>query len=139
MAFGEKHKSSGWVSGIFDTYGMPQPTFHVNRTLEDRERDQKMMNEMCQVANMLGGYLPGSYPQFMEPGLALHITGTTRMGSDPSESVVDSKSRMHGFKNLWLGGNNVIPDSTACNPTRTSIAYAIKGAEVLNNYLDGIV
>lgn len=38
------------------------------------------MNEMCQVANMLGGYLPGSYPQFMEPGLALHITVCTNEG-----------------------------------------------------------
>ncbi len=32
------------------------------------------MQDMTSIANILGGYLPGSEPQFMEAGLALHIT-----------------------------------------------------------------
>jgi len=32
-----------------------------------------MMRDMCTFASVLGSYLPGSYPQFMAPGLALHI------------------------------------------------------------------
>ncbi|KAH7871076.1 pyranose 2-oxidase [Lentinula edodes] len=111
-----------------DVYGMPQATFHVVRTDEDRDRDQKMMNDMTTVANSLGGYLPGSEPQFMEPGLAMHITGTTRIGSDSKTSVANPCSKVWGFSNLWVGGNNVIPDSTASNPTLTSMAYALKGA-----------
>lgn len=99
-----------------------------------------MMLAMCEAANKLGPFLPGSYPQFMEPGLALHITGTTRLGKvdegqlehPPQEvleySVANQYSQVHGHKNLYVGGNNVIPDSTACNPTRTSVAYALKAA-----------
>jgi hypothetical protein len=34
----------------------------------------RMMKDMCAVADLLGAYLPGSSPQFMDPGLALHIT-----------------------------------------------------------------
>lgn len=34
----------------------------------------RMMKEMCEVANLLGGFVPGSYPAFMVPGLAVHIT-----------------------------------------------------------------
>ncbi|KAJ3743941.1 pyranose 2-oxidase [Lentinula detonsa] len=111
-----------------DLYGMPQATFHVVRSDADRDRDQKMMNDMTTVANSLGGYLPGSEPQFMEPGLAMHITGTTRIGNDRNTSVANACSKVWGFSNLWVGGNNVIPDSTASNPTLTSMAYALKGA-----------
>ncbi|CAE6528111.1 unnamed protein product [Rhizoctonia solani] len=123
-----------------DIYGMPQATFNVTRNPVDSRRDQEMMLAMCEAANKLGPFLPGSYPQFMEPGLALHITGTTRLGKvdegqlehPPQEvleySVANQYSQVHGHKNLYVGGNNVIPDSTACNPTRTSVAYALKAA-----------
>ncbi|KAG6382089.1 pyranose 2-oxidase [Boletus reticuloceps] len=124
-----------WVPGIQDIYGMPQPTFEVRRSKSDHDNDQKMMAEMTQIADLLGSYLPGSYPQFMEPGLALHITGTTRIGTSANESVADANSKVHGFKNLWVGGNGCIPDATACNPTRTSVAIAIKGARAVLQYL----
>jgi len=115
---------------------MPQATFEVTRSNEDRKRDQRMMKDMTEVANVLGGFLPGALPQFMEPGLALHITGTTRIGKDPKESVANPESRVHEFYNLWVGGNGCIPDATASNPTRTSVAIAIKGANALIKYLN---
>jgi len=34
----------------------------------------RMMKDMTDIANILGAYLPGSNPRFMEPGLALHVT-----------------------------------------------------------------
>ncbi|CAE6503880.1 Pyranose 2-oxidase [Rhizoctonia solani] len=121
-----------------DIYGMPQATFNVTRSDLDAKTDQRMMLAMCEAANVLGPFLPGSTPQFMAPGLALHITGTTRLRrvedrENPSQkdletSVANQYSQVHNHKNLYVGGNNVIPDSTACNPTRTSIAYALKAA-----------
>ncbi|KAH8087880.1 pyranose 2-oxidase [Cristinia sonorae] len=126
-----------WVAGSTDIYGMPQATFEVTRSQKDNINDQKMMNDMCATADLLGGYLPGSNPQFMDPGLALHITGTTRIGTDPKNSVADASSRVHGFKNLWVGGNGCIPDSTGCNPTLTSVMIALKGAAAVKELLDG--
>ncbi|KAJ1304639.1 hypothetical protein OPQ81_005780 [Rhizoctonia solani] len=111
-----------------DAYLMPQATFHVTRSEKDREGDHRMMTQMCEVAAKLGAFLPGAYPQFMEPGLAQHITGTTRLGKSPKDSVADENSQVHGHPSLYVGGNNVIPSSTACNPTLTSVAYAIKAA-----------
>jgi len=125
-----------WEPGVKDTYGMPQATFEVTRTDADGARDLRMMKDMTEVANILGGFLPGSYPQFMEPGLALHITGTTRIGDHPQTSVANADSRVHGFNNLWVGGNGCIPDSTACNPTHTSVAIAIKGAHAVVAHLN---
>lgn len=124
-----------------DSYGMPQPTFHFKYSSKDRERNQRMMTDMCEVASHLGGYIPGSNPQFMAPGLALHIMvclspsrrllnlnqhyvvsqGTIRAGTDKNTSVVDKNSKVHDIPNLWLGGNGVIPSAMACNPTLTSV------------------
>ncbi|KAG8698255.1 Pyranose 2-oxidase [Ceratobasidium sp. 395] len=126
----------GQNDGQTDAYGMPQATFHVQRNQNDAQRDHDMMKDMCEAAHVLGAYLPGSEPQFMEPGLVLHITGTTRAGKDPEESVCDANSKVHVTDNVYVGGNNVIPDSTACNPTLTSVAYAIKGAHNICRRLD---
>ncbi|KAJ6503799.1 hypothetical protein C8R45DRAFT_973782 [Mycena sanguinolenta] len=72
-----------------DAYGMPQPAKYTEQT-------QRMMNDMTDVANKLGAYLPKSEPQFMTPGLALHLGGTTRLGlgKDKGETVADFNSQV---------------------------------------------
>ncbi|VDC06898.1 unnamed protein product [Peniophora sp. CBMAI 1063] len=119
----------------YDRFGMPRVTFNFVKSDADRERENKMVKDMTDVASLLGGFIPGSEPQIMPMGLALHITGTTRIGNNPDTSVANAQSRVHGYTNLWIGGNGCIPDSTACNPTLTSVAIAIHGAEDLIDYL----
>ena len=58
----------------FDTFSMPQPTFHYSLTKEEKDDAHRMMKDMCHAANALGGYLPGSEPAFLDLGSALHIT-----------------------------------------------------------------
>jgi choline dehydrogenase-like flavoprotein len=53
------------------------------------------------------------------------------VGTDAKNSCVDAESRVHGSKNLFLGGCNVIPTQIACNPTLTAICYAIVGADAI--------
>jgi len=94
-----------------------------------RELQHAMMGEMLKAAEALGGFLPGSEPQFMEPGLALHIHGTVRMGTDARRSVVDHNSKVHKVANLFLGGNGLLPVGEAANPTLTSVAFAVQSSE----------
>ncbi|KAH7339676.1 hypothetical protein B0J17DRAFT_370552 [Rhizoctonia solani] len=74
-----------------------------------------MMLAMCEAAKHLGSYLPDSNPQFMQPGLALHITGTTRLGKteegqkpDKTKSVANEFSQVHGHNDLFVGGGGIM-------------------------------
>ncbi|OOC57221.1 hypothetical protein NOSIN_14315 [Nocardiopsis sinuspersici] len=118
-----------------DSFDMPQPTFHFQLTKQERHTAGEMMADMVRVASHLGGFMPGSEPQFLVPGLPLHVAGTTRMGRDDAndgkaqvkeerDHVVTPTSRVCGTSNLWLGGNGLHPFGNASNPTHTSMAMA---------------
>jgi len=126
---------------VHDVYGMPQPTFEYRlRSMDERNQHHNMMEDMLRAAAALGGFLPGSEPQFMTPGLTLHINGTIRMGHEEylgkrllQESVVNSHSRVHGIKNLYLGGNGVLSKGNAANPTLASTVLALRACDDILN------
>lgn len=123
-----------FLDKLNDKFGMPKPTFEFRLSESDRDRAHAMMQDLVEAGLTLGGFLPGAEPRFMPLGTSLHFMGTYRMGmSDDGESVVDEHSRVWGVPNLVLGGNGVIPTSTACNPTLTSIALALHSASALTN------
>ena len=110
--------------------GMPQPTFEFSWGANPVLEHGDMFRDMQHVAQALGGYLSSSPPQFMQPGLALHIQGVTRMGADGEQdtSVVDKHCRVWGVDNLYIGGNGVHPRAAACNHTFTSVALALRSS-----------
>ncbi|KAI1374094.1 pyranose oxidase [Hypoxylon crocopeplum] len=120
-----------------DGFGMPQPTFDFRLSKEDRERDHNMMQDMEKVAALLGGFVPGSEPQNLASGTALHVCGVYRAGKRDDKSldevketsVVDRYGRVWGSDNLYLGGCGVIPTGNASNPTLTAAVHALAGAE----------
>jgi len=114
---------------VVDGYGMPQPTFEYKPNSQSTYEAHLMMTDMCDVAQRIGGYLPGSEPQFMAPGLALHLGGTTRLGHNQSQSCANFRGQVHNFSNLYVAGNGVIDTGFAANPTLTSMALAIYSAE----------
>ncbi|KAE8343052.1 hypothetical protein BDV24DRAFT_161869 [Aspergillus arachidicola] len=135
----DKRNYVTFESDIKDAYGMPQPTFRYKLSDADRNRSHRMMKDMEEASGALGGYLPGSEPQFLAPGLALHVCGTTRaekkkneFDPDPKEtSCCDEYSKIWGISNLYVGGLNVIPGANGSNPTLTAMCFTIKSAKSL--------
>jgi choline dehydrogenase-like flavoprotein len=63
---------------------------------------------------------------------ASHHMGTTRMGNDPSTSIVDRDCRIHGIANLYVAGSSVFPTSGSANPTLTIVALSLRLANHLS-------
>lgn len=60
-----------------------------------------------------------------------HTMGTTRMGADPRQSVVDRDCRVHGYSNYYAVGSSVFTTGGASNPTLTIVALAARLADHL--------
>lgn len=62
-------------------------------------------------------------------GPAYHHMGTTRMGVDPDESVVNPQLRTHDVSNLSVASSSVFVTAGSMNPTLTIAALALKCAD----------
>ena len=121
-----------------DWRGLPALRVHYRLGGEDRARVEQAYAIMAELADVLAVKDPEPVPRLMPAGSSLHYQGTVRMGpADDGTSVCDVHSRVWGTENLFVAGNGVIPTSTACNPTLTSVAFAVMGAEELVRQLSG--
>lgn len=60
-----------------------------------------------------------------------HVSGTLRMGNDPSQSVCDGFGRLHDADNVIVCDGSLFPTSGAMNPTLTIMATALRNATAL--------
>ncbi|MBM7505198.1 GMC oxidoreductase [Agromyces aurantiacus] len=121
-----------------DSYGMPAMTIHYRLTDRDHAVLDRAREEIVALANAVGAPI-GDRPFTMPLGASLHYQGTTRMGeTDDGASVCDPDSQVWGVPGLFVAGNGVIPTATACNPTVTSVALAVRGARRITRALASV-
>lgn len=106
-----------------DGYGLPVAhvvfSFHEN----DRRIVAHAEGRMREIMEAAGGADVWSAPR------TAHLLGTCRMGSNPSDSVVDKDCRAHDVPNLFICDGSVFPTSTAVNPSLTIEAVAARTAD----------
>lgn len=119
-----------------DGYGMPAITLHYDLTPRDREVIERGKEEIVRLGKAVGEPLDDR-PFMMPLGASLHYQGTTRLGAfDDGTSVCDSNSEVWAMPGLFVAGNGLIPTATACNPTLTSVALAVRGARSIASALN---
>jgi choline dehydrogenase-like flavoprotein len=64
-----------------------------------------------------------------DPGFAVHLLGTCRMGNDPATSVVDKYHRSHDVTNLFIVDGSSFVTSGRGQPTLTIQALAFRAAD----------
>ena len=111
-----------------DDRGNPVPDVHWtvgDRALRTIERANEIQREILEE---LGAEITWQVGPD-DTGPAYHHMGTTRMGDDPAESVVDPRLRTHDLENCWLVTSGAFPTGGAMNPTLTIAALALRAAE----------
>jgi choline dehydrogenase-like flavoprotein len=120
----------------FDEFGMPKPVIHYALTARDRATIHRARSVIRAWADAVGEPLDDDVIE-LPPGASLHYQGTMAMGeADDGRSVCSPNSEVWGTRGLFVGGNGVIPTATACNPTLTSVALAIRSARTIAKTLN---
>jgi choline dehydrogenase-like flavoprotein len=118
-----------------DANGLPGIRIAYEVTGREQAQLEHARTFQARAAAALGSFVDGM-PVVMPPGSSLHYMGTVRMGAaDDGTSVCDSYSRVWGVDGLVLAGNGLIPTANSCNPTLTSVALAVRGADALADRL----
>ncbi|MCW4466297.1 GMC oxidoreductase [Glutamicibacter sp. MNS18] len=120
-----------------DYYGLPAMRIHYRLSARDHQVIERAKEQIVRLGHAVGEPLDEK-PFVMPPGSSLHYQGTTRMGeSDDGRSVCSPDSEIWQVPGLFVAGNGVIPTATACNPTLTSVALAVRGARRIAEKLNG--
>jgi len=129
------------LGGENDVYGRPLPVVRHECTELDKRSmialHDVLKDELSQ--NSFGHMLSNlreekSWPIDLD---ASHHMGTTRMGIDPRESVVNRDCRLHDVDNVYMAGGSVFPTSGCANPTYTMVALSIRLARHLESNVLG--
>ena len=115
-----------------DALGMPRLSVDWRYTPTDLETVTRAIALLALDLQRTGTGTLAYDPQELEAEMTRygayggHHIGTTRMGTDPRDSVVDPDCRVHGVDNLSIAGSAVFPTSSQANPTLTIVALALR-------------
>jgi choline dehydrogenase-like flavoprotein len=111
-----------------DKFGLPA----LRITYRDHDDDLAMLKflqdrgvELMDAAGAEETWAPDVIPAT----LGAHLLGTTRMGNDPSASVIDRFHRSHEIPNLFMVDGGSFVTSGRGQPTMTIMALAFRAAE----------
>jgi choline dehydrogenase-like flavoprotein len=112
-----------------DSLGLPVPHL-IN---EPRENDRAMIKAISGSFEAILAAAGATTVLGNEqgPGMSSHCIGTCRMGSDPSNSLVDPWGRAHDVPNLFIADGSVFVTGGAVNPALTISALATRTAEAI--------
>ena len=117
-----------------DKFGLPLPRVHLHYDDSDVAMARDMVATSEEIIKAAGGKVYSS-PTSVAPGSLVidsnHWVGTTRMGTDPKTSVVNTWGRTHDIPNLYVGDASVFAAYPEKNPTLTNVALTWRNAEHL--------
>lgn len=113
-----------------DSWGLPA----IRVTFKEHESDMQMYRYMydrgIELLKAGGALRTWGAPPGDDPGIAVHLLGTCRMGNDPATSVVNAAHRAHDVPNLFMVDGSSFVTSGRGQPTLTIQALAFRAADL---------
>jgi gluconate 2-dehydrogenase alpha chain len=118
---------------VRDDWGLPAPRMTYDwRRPNELKRYEYVTSKMEEIARAMGA--SGIWRSPRGPGApGGHHEGGTRMGSDPSHSVVNKYGQSWDIPNLFVLGSSTFPSMSGFNPTLTIQALAYMTADAIVN------
>jgi choline dehydrogenase-like flavoprotein len=126
---------------VVDRWGIPVLKFHWQWSDYERLQVRHMQQTFRALIHELGGTpwdeMPGEDVDFglTAGGEIIHELGTTRMGSDPSTSVLNQWCQAHEVRNLFVTDGGPFVTQSDKNPTWTILALSWRTSEHISEMM----
>ncbi len=124
-------------NNVVDKFGIPVLKFHYQWTDQEIKQAKHMQDTFEEILTESGATLLGQKPGpetkygLATPGRIIHEVGTTRMGDDPSTSVLNSNCQAHDCDNLFVVDAGPFVSQADKNPTWTILALAWRTSDYI--------
>ena len=123
--------------GVVDQWGIPVLRFHWEWSDYEYLQVKHMQETFRAIIDAMGGQVFSPMPTkeqgygIAPGGRIIHELGVTRMGSDPSRSVVNGHSQAHDVPNLFIADGGPFVSQADKNPTWTIMALAWRASDYI--------
>jgi choline dehydrogenase-like flavoprotein len=127
-----------------DGLGIPRVKLHWKKSEADRRTIVLTANEFArQIANselgrvrLMEWLVDDDVPMTPQKTMgAWHHMGGTRMSDNPDQGIVDRNLRVHGNRNLYVGGSSVFRSGGYANPTLTIVQLSLRLSDEIERRL----
>jgi choline dehydrogenase-like flavoprotein len=128
---------------VVDKWGIPVLRFHFKWSDHEINQVKHMQETFRAIIEKMGGTPIGTMPSreqgygIENGGRIIHELGVTRMGNDPSRSVLNSHCQAHDVKNLFVADGGPFVSQPDKNCTWTILALAMRTSEYIAQQRNG--
>jgi len=108
-----------------DSAGDPSIEFYFSYSDYERNGFEHIRRTFKQIGNHLGAEIL----DITGPSSHHHLMGTTKMGSDKKQSVVNKNCQTHDHPNLYIVGSSTFVTGGSADPTLTIAALSLRLAD----------
>ncbi|MDP9322187.1 MAG: GMC family oxidoreductase [Acidobacteriota bacterium] len=122
---------------VVDKWGIPVLRFHYKWSDYEVNQVKHMQETFRAIIQQMGGTPTSPMPSKEEGygiaagGRIIHEVGVTRMGNDPSTSVLNKNCQAHDVKNVFVADGGPLPSQADKNCTWTILALSMRTAEFI--------